>query len=109
MIHIRWRRHPARTPRQPKGISIAERMDDYEEVGISNNGSDATRCSNCAVLPLDASELTDEDEGNENDVNTGNDTVKDIPRCLEVRTGNGFQPEPPISSSGFDNKEKKQN
>ncbi|GFW29129.1 uncharacterized protein TNCV_2838691 [Trichonephila clavipes] len=36
-----------------------------------------------AVLP-DASELTDEDEGDENEINTGVISVKDVPGSLEV-------------------------
>ncbi|GFU95683.1 hypothetical protein TNCV_360401 [Trichonephila clavipes] len=40
-----------------------------------------------AVLPPNASELTDEDEGNENEVNTGEIIVKDVLGSLEVRNG----------------------
>ncbi|GFT23493.1 hypothetical protein TNCV_2017321 [Trichonephila clavipes] len=39
---------------------------------------------------LDASELTDEDEGDENEVNTGEIIVKDVPGSLEIRRGDSF-------------------
>ncbi|GFW42516.1 hypothetical protein TNCV_4257111 [Trichonephila clavipes] len=39
-----------------------------------------------AVLP-DANELTDENEGYENEVNTGEIIIKDVPKSLEVRSG----------------------
>ncbi|GFV56577.1 hypothetical protein TNCV_1803861 [Trichonephila clavipes] len=51
------------------------------------------------VLLPDASELTDEDEGNENKVNTGEIIVNDVPGCLEVRAGDSFQPKA-FTSSG---------
>ncbi|GFU43290.1 hypothetical protein TNCV_1567291 [Trichonephila clavipes] len=47
-----------------------------------------------------ASELTDEDEGDANEVNTGEIIVSDVPGCLEVRTGDSFQPEPSTNSVG---------
>ncbi|GFX91886.1 hypothetical protein TNCV_3577161 [Trichonephila clavipes] len=40
-----------------------------------------------AVFPSFTSELTDEDEGDENDVNTDKIIVNDVPGCLEVITG----------------------
>ncbi|GFR02738.1 hypothetical protein TNCT_537891 [Trichonephila clavata] len=36
-----------------------------------------------AVLPPNASELTDKDQGDENEVNTGESIVKDVPGSLE--------------------------
>ncbi|GFV88184.1 uncharacterized protein TNCV_3243331 [Trichonephila clavipes] len=35
------------------------------------------------IVPPDVSELTDEDEGDENEVNTGEIIVNDVPGCLE--------------------------
>ncbi|GFV00902.1 hypothetical protein TNCV_1387161 [Trichonephila clavipes] len=46
-----------------------------------------------------ANELTDEDERDGNEVNTGDIIVKDVPGSLEVRSGNSFQAEPPTNSS----------
>ncbi|GFT50172.1 hypothetical protein TNCV_3622291 [Trichonephila clavipes] len=40
-----------------------------------------------AVLPPDANELTGKDEGDENEINTGEIIVNDVPGCLEVSTG----------------------
>ncbi|GFU27343.1 hypothetical protein TNCV_4518981 [Trichonephila clavipes] len=39
-----------------------------------------------AVLPPDANELIDKDEGDENEVNTGEITENDVPRSRKVRT-----------------------
>ncbi|GFV20960.1 transposable element Tc3 transposase [Trichonephila clavipes] len=39
-----------------------------------------------AVLPPDANELIDKDEGDENEVNTGEITENDVPRSGKVRT-----------------------
>ncbi|GFX23359.1 hypothetical protein TNCV_4936741 [Trichonephila clavipes] len=39
-----------------------------------------------ALLPTDASELTDEDEWNENDVNSREITENDVPGSLVVKT-----------------------
>ncbi|GFX31983.1 hypothetical protein TNCV_3408971 [Trichonephila clavipes] len=58
-----------------------------------------------AVLSPDTIELTDEGEGEENEVNTGEIIVKYISGFLEVRTGNSFRPEELLC---FDNKEQKQ-
>ncbi|GFX38114.1 hypothetical protein TNCV_3837131 [Trichonephila clavipes] len=49
------------------------------------------------VLPPDASELTDEDDRDDNEVNTGEITVKDVSDSLEVRSGDRFQAEPPTA------------
>ncbi|GFW35363.1 hypothetical protein TNCV_2611621 [Trichonephila clavipes] len=54
--------------------------------------------SESVVLP-DASELIDEDEGDENELNTGEIIVKDVPGFFEVRRGDIFQAEPSTSSS----------
>ncbi|GFX89180.1 hypothetical protein TNCV_20761 [Trichonephila clavipes] len=53
-----------------------------------------------AVLP-DASELIDEDEGDENEVNTSKIIVKDIPGSLDVRSGDSFHAEQPTSASAL--------
>ncbi|XP_035229166.1 piggyBac transposable element-derived protein 3-like [Stegodyphus dumicola] len=52
-----------------------------------------------AVLPPNASELTDEDEGDANEVNTGEIIVTDVPGSLEFITGDSFRLEPSTSSS----------
>ncbi|GFS68873.1 hypothetical protein TNCV_409471 [Trichonephila clavipes] len=39
-----------------------------------------------AVLPSDASEVTEEDEGDENEVNSLEITENDVPGSLDVRT-----------------------
>ncbi|GFY08187.1 hypothetical protein TNCV_1356001 [Trichonephila clavipes] len=59
-----------------------------------------------AVLP-DASKLTDEDEGDGNEVNNGEIIVKDVPGSLEVTRGDSFLPEPPMSSSVSTTKSRK--
>ncbi|GFT53921.1 hypothetical protein TNCV_3368441 [Trichonephila clavipes] len=46
----------------------------------------------------DVGELTDEDEGDDNEVNTGEIIIKDVPWSLEFRSGDSFQPEPPLKS-----------
>ncbi|GFT30994.1 hypothetical protein TNCV_1683581 [Trichonephila clavipes] len=38
----------------------------------------------CCVTTRDASELTDEDDGDENEVNTGDIIVNNVPECLEI-------------------------
>ncbi|GFX96273.1 hypothetical protein TNCV_2291611 [Trichonephila clavipes] len=38
----------------------------------------------CAVFPPDASEQTDQHEGDENEVNTGEIIVSNVPGCLEI-------------------------
>ncbi|GFV90402.1 hypothetical protein TNCV_935341 [Trichonephila clavipes] len=58
------------------------------------------------VLP-DVGELTDEDEGDDNEVNTGEIIIKDVPWSLEFRSGDSFQPEPPTSSSVLATKSRK--
>ncbi|GFV97403.1 hypothetical protein TNCV_2039121 [Trichonephila clavipes] len=57
----------------------------------------------CCVTTRDASELTDKDERDENEVNTGEIIVK----CLKVRTGDSFQPEPSTSPSCSTTKSRK--
>ncbi|GFU66437.1 hypothetical protein TNCV_3806801 [Trichonephila clavipes] len=52
----------------------------------------------CCATTRDASELTDENEGDENEVNNGEIILNDVPGCLEVRTGDSFQPEPSTKS-----------
>ncbi|GFV66661.1 hypothetical protein TNCV_2594821 [Trichonephila clavipes] len=59
-----------------------------------------------AVLP-GASKLTDEDEGNKNEVNTGEIIVKDVHGSLELINRDGFQAEPPTSSSVSTTKSRK--
>ncbi|GFV57447.1 hypothetical protein TNCV_1608921 [Trichonephila clavipes] len=48
------------------------------------------------VLP-DASEQTDEDEGDGNKVNAGEIFLKDVPGSLKVRSRDSFQAEPPTA------------
>ncbi|GFR20986.1 hypothetical protein TNCT_686371 [Trichonephila clavata] len=52
-----------------------------------------------AVLPPDVNEITDENKGDQNEINTSEILVNDIPGSLEVRTGDNFQPELSTSSS----------
>ncbi|GFU31105.1 hypothetical protein TNCV_2193081 [Trichonephila clavipes] len=56
---------------------------------------------------FDTSELTDEDEEDENEVNTGDIIVNDVPGGVEVRTGSSFQPEPSASFSCSTSKSRK--
>ncbi|GFV65612.1 hypothetical protein TNCV_2713401 [Trichonephila clavipes] len=58
-----------------------------------------------AVIP-DTSELTDE-ERDDNEVNASETVIKDIPRSLEVRSGESFQPESLTSSSVSTTKSRK--
>lgn len=51
-----------------------------------------------AVLPPDASELTDEDEGDDTEVNTGEIVVNDVPGTLEVRVGDSVETEASTSA-----------
>ncbi|GFS74438.1 retrovirus-related Pol polyprotein from transposon 17.6 [Trichonephila clavipes] len=60
-----------------------------------------------AVLPPDASALTDEDKADKNEVSSGEIIVKDVPRYLRVRSGDRFQPEPSTSSSCSTTKSRK--
>ncbi|GFQ77881.1 hypothetical protein TNCT_622031 [Trichonephila clavata] len=59
------------------------------------------------VLPPHASELTEEDIREDNEVNTGEIIVNDIPGSLEVRTADSFHPEPSTSSSVSTKKSRK--
>ncbi|GFW68548.1 retrovirus-related Pol polyprotein from transposon TNT 1-94 [Trichonephila clavipes] len=59
------------------------------------------------VLPPYASELTDEDEGDENEVITGEIIENDVPGGLGARTGDNFQPESSTSSSSSTTKSRK--
>ncbi|GFQ86052.1 hypothetical protein TNCT_535481 [Trichonephila clavata] len=42
------------------------------------------------VLPPEASALTEDNEGDENEVNTDDIIIKDVPGSLEVRSGDSF-------------------
>ncbi|GFT04002.1 hypothetical protein TNCV_1731351 [Trichonephila clavipes] len=59
-----------------------------------------------AVLPLDASELTDEDKGDENDENSREITENDVPGSLVVRTCDSFQSEQSFSISTTRNRKR---
>ncbi|GFV81482.1 hypothetical protein TNCV_52061 [Trichonephila clavipes] len=60
-----------------------------------------------AVLPLDASVLTDEDEGDENEINIGEIIIKNVPEPLEVRSGDSSQDGPLTSSNVSKTKRRK--
>ncbi|GFW40211.1 hypothetical protein TNCV_5118941 [Trichonephila clavipes] len=60
-----------------------------------------------AVLPPEARELTDEDEGDENEVNTCEIFINDAHGSLDVRNGDSFQSEPSTSPSVSTTKSRK--
>ncbi|GFV55448.1 hypothetical protein TNCV_3776351, partial [Trichonephila clavipes] len=58
------------------------------------------------VTTRDVRELTDKDEGDENEVNSCEITENDVPGSLVVRTWNSFQPEQSFSISTTKNRKK---
>ncbi|GFW30308.1 hypothetical protein TNCV_3850791 [Trichonephila clavipes] len=64
-----------------------------ESLELLNNFDSDESHVEIAVLPPDASELPDEDEGDENEVNANEIIIKNVPGFLEVRSGDSFQPE----------------
>ncbi|GFR32772.1 hypothetical protein TNCT_715181 [Trichonephila clavata] len=67
-----------------------EYIEDIQDVAISLDLND--KDVEIAVFSPDASELTEEDEGYDNEVNTSVIIVNDVLGSLEVRTGEMFQP-----------------
>ncbi|GFU68092.1 hypothetical protein TNCV_1708061 [Trichonephila clavipes] len=63
------------------------------------NGLDSDENDGEISVSLHASELTDEGKWAENEVNTNEIIVKDVPGSLAVGSEDSFQPEPPRSSS----------